>query len=222
MQFDILTLFPNSFSYLKESIVKRAQEKELIQINIHDLRKWSTDKHHKVDDKPFGGGVGMLMQVEPIYRALKELGVYPVRDEKTKILLTSARGDLWNQNSAREYAQSIERVVIICGHYEGFDARVLNMIDEEISVGQYVLSGGELPSMIITDSIIRLLEGSLGSFESIEDETFSDENLQNKEYPQYTRPETFTTDEGEEWKAPDVLLSGNHKEIENWKKENSL
>jgi len=224
MQFDILTLFPESFSYLNESILKRAQENSSIKINIHNLREWSLDKHKKVDDKPFSGGPGMLIQVEPVYRALKDLGVYPNKLENTKILLMSAKGKIWDQNAAREYAESsIDRVVLICGHYEGFDNRVVEyLIDEEISVGKYVLSGGELPAMIVVDSISRLLPGVLGSFESIKSETFSDKELASKEYPQYTRPEVFKTDEGEEWGVPKILLSGNHQEIEKWKESVSL
>lgn len=222
MQFDIITLFPEAFSYLNESMIKRAQEKDLIQINIHDLRKYSIDKHSKVDDKPFGGGAGMLIQVEPVYRALKALGVYPNRDSKTKVLLTSAKGEIWNQNLARSYSSEVERVVIICGHYEGFDHRIVeHLIDGEISIGKFVLSGGELPAMIIVDSIARLVGGVLGSSESIVSESFSDEELSQLEYPQYTRPEVFQTEEGEEWKTPEVLLSGNHSQIEEWKKLNT-
>lgn len=217
MQFDIITLFPEAFSYLEESIIKRAKAKDLIKINIHNLRDWSNDKHHTVDDKPFGGNPGMLIKLEVVYNALKALGVYPNKDPKTKVILTSAKGTPWNQNLAESYKTDIERVVILCGHYEGFDHRIVeNLIDEEISVGNYVLSGGELPSMIILDSIVRLLPGVLGSEESLTDES----TIDNPEYPQYTRPATFTTQEGEEWSVPDVLLSGNHAEIEKWKKEN--
>jgi tRNA (guanine37-N1)-methyltransferase len=133
----------------------------------------------------------------------------------------STKGEIWNQNLARKYSQELSRIVLICGHYEGFDERIQNLIDEEIAIGQYVLSGGELPAMIITDSLVRLLDGALGSPESAIDETFSDEELKHKEYPQYTRPEVFITDEGEEWKTPEILLSGNHAEIEKWKKEGS-
>ncbi|MEP7103903.1 MAG: tRNA (guanosine(37)-N1)-methyltransferase TrmD [Candidatus Dojkabacteria bacterium] len=214
MQFDIITLFPNSYSYLNESIVKRAKEKNLVKINIHNLRDWSTDKHHTVDDKPFGGNPGMLIKLEVVYNALKALGVYPNKDPKTKVILTSAKGKQWNQTFAQTYSKEIDRVVILCGHYEGFDHRIVeNLIDEEISIGNYVLSGGELPSMVILDSIIRLMPGVLGSEESLQDETTEG----NPEYPQYTRPSTFKNDEGEEWTVPEVLLSGNHAEIEEWK-----
>jgi tRNA (guanine37-N1)-methyltransferase len=221
MQFDILTLFPEAFSYLNESIIKRAKEKGLITINIHNLRDWSSDeKHKKIDDRPFGGGAGMLIQVEPVYRALKSLGVYPNKPENTRILLTSAKGKIWNQNMVREYSSNVKRLIVICGHYEGFDNRIVeNLGVEEISIGKFVLSGGELASMVIVDSLARLTSGVLGSEESSVYETYSDNNLQLQEYPQYTRPEIFRTDEGEEWGVPKVLLSGNHKEIENWKKE---
>lgn len=221
MQFDILTTFPNSFSYFNESIVKRAQNKELIKINIHDLRKWATDKHKTTDDRPFGGNPGMLMKIEPIYKALKDLGVYPNRDSKTKIILTSAKGKTWNQSMAADYSKNIERVVIICGHYEGVDHRVEEfLIDEEISIGNYVLSGGEIPSMIMVDSITRLISGVIGNENSLLEESHT--NIQTGEeieYPQYTRPAEFVTDEGETWYTPEILLSGNHKEIEKWKRD---
>lgn len=216
MVFDILTTFPNSFAPLQESIVKRAQNKGLVQVNIHDLRKWTTDKHHTTDDRPFGGFPGMLMKIEPIYRALKDLGVYPNRNEKTKIVLTSAKGKTWNQQMAQQYSQEIERMVIICGHYEGVDHRVEEfLVDEEISIGNYVLSGGELASMIMVDSITRLVSGVVGNSDSLIEESHVE--TFDKEYPQYTRPSTFVTDEGEEWSVPPVLLSGNHKEIQEWK-----
>lgn len=224
MIFDILTLFPNSFSYLNESMIKKAQEKGLITINIHDLRKWSKDKHKKVDDRPFSGGPGMLMQIEPIYNALKDLGVYPERGKDVKVILTSAKGLVWNQNVASSFVKEgeLSRMVVICGHYEGVDNRVSeHLIDEEVSIGQFVLSGGELPAMIIIDSIARLIKGVLGSEDSAINESYSDGNLHKKEYPQYTRPEKFLTDEGEEWSVPEVLLSGHHKAIEDWKKVNS-
>lgn len=219
MRFDILTTFPNAFSYLNESILKRAKEKNLIEIHAHDLRKWAIDKHKTTDDAPFGGGAGMVMKVEPIYRALKELGVYPARDAGTKVVLTSASGQKWDQKAANEFATNIKRLVIICGHYEGIDQRVAdNMVDYEISIGEYVLSGGELASMVIVDSISRLIEGVVGNPESIIEESHT---LFSKEYPHYTRPALFTTDEGEEWTVPDTLLSGDHKRISDWRKENS-
>ncbi len=220
MVFDILTTFPNSFSFLNESIPKRAQEKGLIKINIHNLRKWATDRHETTDDTPFGGGAGMLMKVEPIYKALKELGIYPNRDAKTRVILMSARGKIWAQNLVKDYAESLDRIVIICGHYEGVDHRVVeHLIDDEISVGNYVLSAGELASMIIIDSVSRLVKGVLGNENSLLEESHND--AFDAEYPQYTRPASFKTDEGEEWGIPDVLLSGDHKKIADWRKSNA-
>jgi tRNA (guanine37-N1)-methyltransferase len=251
MKFDIITLFPEQMNAIvNESILKRAQAAGKIEIAIHDLRKWTTDERKTVDDRPFGGGPGMLMMVEPIYKALKELGVYPrqsnhsgttVAQRGTIVVLTSAGGETWTQGLAQEYSEKIDRLVIICGHYEGVDQRVVeHLVDAEISIGNYVLTGGELPAGIIVDSIARLVPGVLGNAESLKEESHSSlreselkssksnqlehsstRQLANyKEYPQYTRPATFTTDEGEEWKAPDVLLSGNHAEIEKWKRAN--
>lgn len=221
MRFDILTTFPNSFSALQESIVKRAQEKSIIELYIHNLRDFSLDKHKTTDDSPFGGGAGMLMKIEPIYLALKSLGVYPKKDSKTKIILTSAKGTPWSQSMAQEFSTELDRVVIICGHYEGVDNRVSeHLIDQEISIGNYVLSGGEIPSMVIVDSIARLVDGVLGNKESIIKESHSQDF--NKEYPQYTRPAVFKTEEGVELKVPDVLLSGNHALIDKWNLENSI
>ena len=220
MKFDILTTFPESFSAIEQSIVKRAVDKQIVEVNIHNLRDFTNDKHKTTDDSPFSGGAGMLMKIEPIYKALKHLGVYPVRDSKTKVILTSAKGDVWNQTKAKSFSQQLERVVIICGHYEGVDHRVVEqLIDEEVSIGGYVLSGGEIPAMVIVDSITRLIDGALGNSDSLQDESHNEG--MNGEYPQYTRPAIFKTDEGEEWGVPEILLSGDHKKIEEWKKENS-
>lgn len=220
MRFDILTTFPGSFSAIQESILKKASEKGLVEINIHNLRDYTLDKHKTTDDSPFGGGAGMLMKVEPIYRALKAIGVYPRKDNKTKIILTSAKGTTWNQSLAKEWSTNLDRVLIICGHYEGVDHRVVeHLVDMEVSIGNYVLSGGEIPAMILVDSISRLLKGVLGNEESIVNESHSD-NFE-LEYPQYTRPSTFNTEEGEQWNIPSILLSGDHKKIADWQKENS-
>jgi len=220
LKFDILTTFPESFSAIEQSITKRAVDKQIVEVNIHNLRDFTNDKHKTTDDSPFSGGAGMLMKIEPIYKALKHLGVYPVRDSKTKVILTSAKGDVWNQTKAKSFSQQLERVVIICGHYEGVDHRVVEqLIDEEVSIGGYVLSGGEIPAMVIVDSITRLIDGALGNSDSLQDESHNEG--MNGEYPQYTRPAIFKTDEGEEWGVPEILLSGDHKKIEEWKKENS-
>ncbi len=219
----IITAFPNSFTPLKESIVKRAQEKKLVELDIVDLKKFGEGRWNKIDDRPFGGGAGMLLEVGPIYRALKSINFYPTRPQNSKILLTSARGADWEQGRAKHFAQKVDNLVIICGHYEGVDNRVVeHLIDEEVSIGNYILSGGELASMVIVDSIIRLLPGALGNEESAEFETqFKPDGTKHTEHPQYTRPEIFKTDEGEEWNVPKILLSGNHAEIDKWKAQQS-
>jgi tRNA (guanine37-N1)-methyltransferase len=216
---DILTLFPNSFSYLQESIIKRAKESGAIDINIYNIRDYSTDKHKTADDRPFGGGPGMLMKFEPIYRAMKSLGVYPKKDG-VKIVFTSPKGKKWTQSHAEEYSSTVGHLVVLCGHYEGVDQRVIDeLVDEEISIGDYVLSGGELPAQIIVDSIVRLIPGVLGNEESPIKETTFENNSIIPEAPQYTRPEVFTTDEGKELRVPEILLSGHHGEIEKWRQE---
>ncbi len=221
IKFDIITVLPDSFEYLNHSIIKRAADAKKIDIHIHDLRRWTTDKRRTVDDKPFSGGAGMLIKIEPIYKALKELGVYPSRDPKTKVYLTSAKGIKWNQTIAQNSSQDLERIVIICGRYEGIDHRVVeHLIDSEVSVGEYILSGGELASMILVDSITRLIPGVLGNEESLIEETSFNEDHTLFEYPQYTRPAVFKTDEGEEWGIPEILLSGDHAEVKKWKAEN--
>lgn len=219
MKVDILTLFPNSFSYLQESIIKRARESGAIEINIYNIRDYSTDKHRTADDRPFGGGPGMLMKFEPIYRCMKSLGVYPKKDG-VKILFTSPKGQKWTQSLAQEYSKSVEHLVILCGHYEGVDQRVIDeLVDEEVSIGDYVLSGGELPAQVIVDSIVRLIPGVLGNEESSVKETTFENDSVIPEAPQYTRPEVFVTDEGNELKVPEILLSGHHGEIEKWRNE---
>jgi len=217
MHFDIISIFPQFFdSLLAESIVARALKEQQITVTIHDLRKWTNDKRGTLDDRPFGGGPGMLMMVEPIYKALKELGVYPTRPSDTKVILTAAGGQTWNQQMAKTFSSEVKRMVIICGHYEGVDQRVSeHLIDMEISIGDYVLTGGELAAGIMIDSITRLLPGVLGNPDSLNEESHN--NPETAEYPQYTRPAEFVTEEGETWKTPDILLSGNHAAIQNWK-----
>lgn len=221
MKISIITAFPNSFAPLKESIVKRAGEKNLLELNILNLRDFASDERKTIDDRPFGGGAGMLLQIEPIYKALKSLNIYPTRDEKTKVVLMSVKGKTWNQSMASDHSK-LGHLVIICGHYEGVDNRVVeNLIDSEISIGNFILSGGELAAMVVTDSIVRLIDGVLGNNESAVTETSFFNGGKRSEHPQYTRPEVFKTEEGEEWSVPKVLLSGNHGEIEKWKEENS-
>lgn len=227
MQFDIITIFPRIFdSYFSESIVGRAQKGGLIGIKIRNLRDWAKDKHKTVDDTPYGGGPGMVMKVEPIYKCVNSIK----NSKKNRIILFSAKGKKYTQRDA-ERLKKYDNLILICGRYEGVDERVAKYVaDEEISIGDFVLTGGEIPAMILVDSIIRLLPGVLGNPKSIEEESFRD--IQNPkflptgqagkiknsylEYPQYTKPEEFG-----KWKVPKVLLSGNHKEIEEWRKEHS-
>ncbi len=208
MKIDILTLFPQMFAPVKESIIKRAVDKKLLEINIVDIREFSKDKHKKCDDYPFGGGAGMLMQVEPLYYAIKS-----VQSGNSKLIFPSPQGKVFNQNMAKELSEE-EHLVFICGHYEGVDERIFELFNiEEISLGDFVLTGGELPSMVMVDAISRLVDGVI-SRESLESESFSNNLL---EYPQYTRPSSFMGLD-----VPEVLLSGNHQEIEKWRNEQSL
>jgi tRNA (guanine37-N1)-methyltransferase len=217
MKIDIITIFPKMFEGpFSESIVKRAKDKELVEINIHDLRKWTNDKRKTVDDKPFGGGAGMVMMVEPIYKAIKQLTTHSPQ-LTTRVILLSAKGEIYSQSRAKQLSKE-DHLIIIAGHYEGIDHRVYEHIaDEIISVGNFVMTGGEIPAMAVVDSIVRLIPGVLGNEESLEGESYSDKDNTSKQHPVYTRPEEFTTDEGKVWKVPDVLLSGDHKRIEEWK-----
>ncbi len=209
MQFDVLTLFPEMFSILDESIIGRAKKNKKIDINIVNIRDFSKNKHNKVDDTPYGGGAGMVMMPDVVYRAYDSLE----NKENAKVIYMSPQGKKLNQEKVKELSKE-NHLIILCGHYEGIDQRVLDkIVDEEISIGDYVLTGGELPAMVLIDSVSRYVEGVLNK-ESIKEESFSENLL---EYPQYTRPEVF---EGE--KVPEVLLSGNHKEIDKWRKEKSL
>lgn len=208
MIIDILTLFPEAFSYLDNSILKRAKESGLLEINIHDIRDFSLDKHKKCDDYPFGGGAGMLMSVQPIYDAVNN-----VLTDHSKIVMPSPSGENLSVTLAQELSKE-EHLIFICGHYEGIDHRVNEIFNPlEVSIGDYVLTGGELPAMVIIDTISRFIEGVISS-ESLSEESFSNGLL---EYPQYTRPANFMG-----IKVPDVLLSGNHAEVDNWRKEQSL
>jgi len=213
MIIDILTIFPSMFTGpLTESILKRAQQKGLVDIQIHDLRQFTTDSHHTTDDRPYGGGPGMVMLVEPIDKALKSLKSQSTKDEGLRTILTAASGQAFTQTKAQEYSK-LDHLIIIAGHYEGVDQRVEDhLVDESISIGDYVLTGGELPAMVITDAVSRLIPGVLGDPESIVDESHSQDGY--KEYPQYTRPETYN-----DWLVPDVLLSGNHAAIAKWRQD---
>ncbi|HHU32272.1 MAG: tRNA (guanosine(37)-N1)-methyltransferase TrmD [Zhaonellaceae bacterium] len=214
MQIDILTIFPKMFeSPFQESILKKAQEKGLLKINLIDIRSFSRDKHKKVDDYPFGGGVGMVMKPEPIFEAW-EFVCASNPDLPTKTILLTPQGRTFSQAKAQELSK-LKRLILICGHYEGIDERVREqLVDEEISIGDYVLTGGELPAMVLVDAVARLLPGVLGSEESALDDSFSDGLL---EYPQYTRPRVYRGLE-----VPEVLLSGDHEKIRLWRRKQSL
>ena len=207
MKIDVLTLFPGMFpGPLDESIIKRACESGRLRLGIHDLRDYTHDRHRTVDDRPFGGGPGMLMKPEPLFEAVEAL-----RGEKTRVILTSPAGRLFRQQIARELAAE-EHLLLVCGSYEGFDERVRQgLADDEISIGDYVLTNGALPAMVIIDAVTRLLPGVLGDDESSQDESFSGCLL---EYPQYTRPAEFRG-----MNVPEVLLSGDHAAIEKWRRE---
>ncbi len=211
IKFDIITIFPNIFnSYFKESLISRAQKKKLIKINIHDLRDWASDKHKTVDDKPFGGGLGMVMKVEPIFKAVKKIK----KGKKTKVVLFTPRGKKFNQKTAYQFSK-LDQIIFICGRYEGVDERVAKHIaDMELSIGDYDLMGGELPAMIVIESVSRLVPGVLGKEELLEERVTKQKGF--IEYAQYTRPEVFN-----KWRVPKILLSGNHKKIEEWKRKHS-
>ena len=206
MKIDVLTLFPAMFAGpLDESIIKRARDTGLLDLKIHQLRDWTHDRHKTVDDRPFGGGPGMLLKPEPLFEAIESL-----KREKTRVILLSPSGRKFNQAIARELAQQ-EDLLLVTGHYEGFDGRVREALaDDELSIGDYVLTNGALPAMVVIDAVTRLLPGVLGDDESSHDESFSAGLL---EYPQYTRPAEFRG-----MKVPDVLVSGNHAEIEKWRR----
>ena len=214
MNFHIITIFPKIFdSYFSESIVKRAREKKLVDIKIHNLRDYTADKHKTVDDTPYGGGAGMVLKIEPIYDCLR---CSKVRKDnlKSRIILFSAKGKRYTQSDAKRLAK-YENIIMICGRYEGVDERVAKYLaDEEISIGDFVLTGGEIPAMVVADSITRLIPGVLGNAESPKDESFSKKNY--LEYPQYTKPASFR-----DCKVPEILLSGDHKKIDIWRKKNS-
>jgi tRNA (guanine37-N1)-methyltransferase len=229
--FDVITIFPEIFdSYFSESIIGRAQKNGLVRVNIHDLRDWTKDRHRTVDDTPYGGGPGMVLKIEPIYKCVQSISNFQfpipnkipknkIRIPKTRTVLFSAKGKKYTQKDAKRFLK-YDRLILICGRYEGVDERVAKYIaDEEISVGDYVLTGGEIPAMILVDSITRLLPGVLGNPKSLSEESFGNlqpttYNLQPEflEYPQYTKPADFMG-----WKVPKILLGGNHKKIREWR-----
>lgn len=214
MRIDILTLFPNMFQGpFDESIIKRAQEKNLVKINIHDLRSWTKDKRKTVDDRPYGGGVGMILKVDVIDRALQDLKSSAI-NHKPLVILLDAAGTTFNQQKAKKLSKQ-KHIILIAGHYEGVDHRVHeHLADEVISIGNYVLTGGEIPAMVVTDTIARLVPGVIKD-EALVEESFSlniKHQPPNIEYPQYTRPANYKG-----WKVPKILLSGNHQEIKKWR-----
>jgi tRNA (guanine37-N1)-methyltransferase len=212
IRFDVLSIFPEMLiSPLSFSLLKKAQEKGLLSINLHDIRNWAEDKHKMTDDAPYGGGCGMVMKVEPVEKALAAV---KVSTDDSLVVLMTPQGETFNQTIAAELAGK-KQVIIICGRYEGFDERIReHLADREISIGDYILTGGELPALVLIDAVSRLIPGVLGNEESTVSESFSSGVL---EYPQYTRPAEYKG-----WKVPDVLVSGNHAEIELWRKNKSL
>ncbi len=215
MKFNIISIFPETFKpYFNESILKKAQEKKIVEINLYNLRDFAKDKHKTLDDTIYGGGAGMLLKIEPIYRAIKKTDNKRLKRRKT--ILLSAKGKKWNQRMAEEY-KDLKEITLICGRYEGVDERIKHFIDEEISIGDYILTGGELGAMIIVDSVTRLLPGVLGNPESLKDESHNKEGL--LEYPHYTKPPIFKA-KNKEYKVPEVLISGNHKLIKEWQEKN--
>lgn len=209
MKFNVLTLFPEMFEPIKESILKRAQENNLIEINLINIRDFSKNKHKKVDDYPYGGGAGMLIRPDVVYDAYQSIN----DKEKAKVIYLSPQGKVLTQNKVKQLSKE-KNLVLLCGHYEGIDERVLEeIVDEEISIGDYVLTGGEIPAMVLIDAVSRYVEGVINT-NSVDEESFSKGLL---EYPQYTRPEIFLGK-----KVPEVLLSGHHSNIEKWRKEQSV
>ena len=208
MIIDILTLFPNMFEgFINESIIKRAIDKDKVTINIHNIRDYSPFKNKQVDDYPFGGGAGMVLMCEPIFNAIEDL-----RKDNSLVVMMTPSGRVFNQSLARHLKEK-EHIILLCGHYEGFDERIKSIIDMEISIGDYVLTGGELPAMVVSDSIVRLIDGVITDG-SLDSESFNDNLL---DYPVYTRPADFRG-----MKVPDVLLSGHHANIEKWRREQAL
>lgn len=210
MRIDILTLFPEMFEPLKESILGRALENNLFELNLINIRDFSLNKHKKVDDYVFGGGDGMLMTPQPLYDAIMS-----VKKDNSHVIYMSPKGSVLTQNRVKSIATDYEHIIIVCGHYEGIDERIITLcIDEVMSIGDYVLTGGELPAMVLTDAILRYVPEVLHSDTSVVDESFSNNLL---EYPQYTRPREFMG-----LSVPDILIGGNHKEIEKWKSEQKI
>ena len=219
LRFDIITIFPEFFDEVIDcGILRRARNAGLVEVKAHDLRQWTTDKHHVVDDRPFGGGDGMILKPEPIFAGVEALTGASRKEDfppNTRVILLSAQGQVFSQTLAQDLSQNTSRIVLLCGRYEGVDERVADALaTDEVSIGDYVLSGGEPAAMVLIDAVVRLLPGALGSETSALFESFSEGLL---DHPQYTRPPEFRG-----MKVPDVLLSGNHAEIERWRKEAAI
>ena len=219
LRFDIITIFPEFFDQVIDcGILRRARNAGLVEVKAHGLRQWTTDKHHVVDDRPFGGGDGMILKPEPIFAGVEALTGASRKEDlpaKTRVMLLSAQGEVFSQALAQDISQNTSHVVLLCGRYEGVDERVAEaLVTDEVSIGDYVLSGGEPAAAVVVDAVVRLLPGALGSETSAVYESFSEGLL---DYPQYTRPPEFRG-----MKVPDVLLSGNHAEIERWRKEAAI
>jgi len=219
LRFDIITIFPEFFDEVIDcGILRRARNAGLVEVKAHDLRQWTTDKHHVVDDRPFGGGDGMILKPEPIFAGVEALTGASRKEDlpaKTRVMLLSAQGEVFSQALAQDISQNTSHVVLLCGRYEGVDERVTEaLVTDEVSIGDYVLSGGEPAAVVVVDAVVRLLPGALGSETSAVYESFSEGLL---DHPQYTRPPEFRG-----MKVPDVLLSGNHAEIERWRKEAAI
>ena len=211
MRIDIITIFPSLFdSFLSESLLKKAHDKKIISFHIHNLRDFTTDKHKTVDDRPYGGGAGMLLKIEPLARALASIR----KTKKSRVILLSPAGTQFTQQKAVLYSKKYNHLIFICGRYEGVDARIKKHIDEELSIGPYVLNGGEVAAMAVIESVFRLLPGALGNKESLTEESHAHKGF--SEYPQYTRPEVFHRQ-----KVPHVLLGGDHKKIAEWRLKKS-
>jgi tRNA (guanine37-N1)-methyltransferase len=226
MKIDIITLFPDMFKGpFSESMVKKAQEKDLVTIKVHNLRKWTEDKHKTVDQRPYGGGKGMILMVKPIYKALKQLSLQNIdnlktQNKKEQIILLTPQAKVFNQKKAKSLSK-LNHLILICGHYEGFDERIKNFVNQTLSIGDFVLTGGELAGMVIVDAVTRLIPGVLEK-EAVKKESFQTKKQNSKkiktlDYPQYTRPENFKG-----LKVPNILLSGNHKKIKDWRNKKAL
>ena len=221
MKFNIITIFPKLFdSFLEESLIKKSIDKKLINFNIVNLRDFTIDKHKTVDDTPYGGGAGMVIKIEPVYKAIKKIQGRKKKSPKRKIILLTPAGKQFNQKMAKEFSK-LDEITFVCGRYEGIDSRVDNFIDEKISIGPYVLNGGEVAAQAIIEATFRLIPGVVGNIESIKEETFSfkkNGKLVTEEYPSYTRPEIFAVKD-KKYKVPKILLSGDHKKIKEWREK---